>query len=370
MRTKTDPLLFWTIVGLMVLGVLYALSTGGVAELRFGSRTHYFVRQFSWALVSAALMQVVRKEDYRYWNRHVVAYGGAALCAVLLVGVYLADPRSHRWLRAGYIGLQPSEMTKVALVVYLSYELAHTRSSARFPARIAVVVAILTTLVLAADMGTFFVLLAVALAMVWVAGLPARKVMAVIAVLLLATMIGIVSEPYRLARVAVFFQLKPEGTGRLARYLRQSSAPQTGYQVRQSLIAVGSGGVLGRGFNQSRQKLLFLPECQTDFVFSVMAEELGLLGCLTALGGFCVIVWRGLATAMRTRDAFGRYLAVGATLAIGFQALLNISVALGMFPTQGVPLPLLSYGGSSLVVTGVMSGLLLSVAERPEVEPL
>ena len=240
----------------------------------------------------------------------------------------------------------------------------------------AVIVGLVTGAVMIADLGTAIVLVATAAVVFLVAGLEWRYVAVAGAVLSVFLFFAIATKPYRIARIFGFFDpdyssldspmvRSFDPRGELKVWL-QTAAPtrNSDYHLRQSLIAVGSGGPLGRGPMRSRQKLLYLPEAHTDFIFAVLAEELGLWGAILTVGGFLIILWRGLRIYFRTSDDFGKYLALGVTTMIVVQAFMNISVVLGMTPTKGIPLPLISYGGSSLLSTLISLGILQSVGEQ------
>jgi cell division protein FtsW len=232
---------------------------------------------------------------------------------------------------------------------------------------------VLATCVGFGDLGTAIVLVLPAAIVFYVAGLQRKFVAAALAAGLLASLAFVASKPYRMARIIGFFDPDYKVIGyfdpdeRIKKYVNESiTTRDTGYQVRQSKIAVGSGGVLGLGLMQGKQKILYLPEAHTDFIYAVVGEELGLFGCGALLAGFMVILWRGMQLCWITEDPFGRYLALGLTSSIVVQALINMSVVLGMGPTKGIPLPMISAGGSSLLSTLICLGMLLSVSEHSE----
>jgi cell division protein FtsW len=204
----------------------------------------------------------------------------------------------------------------------------------------------------------------------YVAGLERRYFAVALAVALLLATAAVLWKPYRLARIIAFVDPgytmleKLDPSGRTKRYMSESATRDTSYQARQSKIAVGSGGALGLGLMQGKQKILYLPEAHTDFIYAVVGEELGFFGSSAILGGFLIIVWRGLTLCWSAQDDFGRMLALGVTACITIQALINISVVLDMGPTKGIPLPMISAGGSSLLSTLICLGMLLSVSEH------
>jgi len=372
---KTDWTLFGTTIGLTAFGVVILYSASSViAELRFGSPWHFVVRQSLWLVPSLALMMFLKRMHYKKLQSSAVAFAAIGLVVMLLGLVFFVDSAHHRWLRAGPLGLQPSELAKPALVIFLAYFVAwraqaiNTRYTL-YPAALSVGLMILAVVV--ADLGTAVVLGAAATVIFFVAGLH-RRYCAIAALVALAFVaFFIVSKPYRLARVVGYvdpdYKLlsRIDRDGRIERYLHQSlTSRDTSYQSEQSKIAVGAGGVLGAGLMQGKQKLLYLPEAHTDFIYAVVSEELGLFGSAGVLLAFGIIFWRGLRAAQRIPDDFGRYLALGITTVVVVQGFMNISVVLGMMPTKGIPLPLISSGGSSLLSTLASLGILMNVSEH------
>jgi cell division protein FtsW len=288
--------------------------------------------------------------------------------------VYFLDGHAHRWLRLGSVGIQPSEFAKPALILFLAYfvtERAKKINNRRTLFGAFLTVGLLSVCVVVADLGTAVVLVMTAAVVFYVAGLDRKHIRIAILVGLVGVTAAVASKPYRLVRVFGFFD--PDYTTldrfswghRIKDYVQQSSYNRDpGYHVRQSKIAVGSGGVTGLGLMQGKQKLLYLPEAHTDFIYAVVGEELGLVGCGGLLVLFMVLLWRGLRLARKAPDEFGRYLALGVTSMIVAQALMNMSVVLDLAPTKGIPLPMISYGGSSLMSTMLSLGMLLSVSEQ------
>jgi cell division protein FtsW len=270
--------------------------------------------------------------------------------------------------------VQPSELAKPALVIFLAFFVtlrarAINNRYTLIPAALAVGLVIL--MVVLADLGTAVVMGATALVVFLVAGLELRYCLITLAVALVGVAGFIVSKPYRVARIVGYvdpgYHLidRIDRQGKIKAYLRRSlTARDTSYQLEQSKIAVGAGGVLGQGLMQGRQKLLYLPEAHTDFIYAVTAEELGFLGAAGTLLAFLVIFWRGLRASALIQDEFGRYLALGVSTMVVVQALTNMSVVLGMMPTKGIPLPMISFGGSSLLSTLASLGILMNISEH------
>ncbi len=376
MRVRTDWALFLTIVGMVSFGLVFVYSSSSViAEQRYGEPSYFFLlRQTAAAILAFCALMVLAKHDYRRLKSPQWAFTCLGVVLVLLVAVYFADARTHRWLDLGPLNIQPSEFAKPALIVFLAYFVTQRASDINgrhtvLPAAMAMVM--LAGAVIVADLGTAIVLMGTAAAVFFVAGLERRffHIAALVSVILLT--LAVLQKPYRLKRVLDFVdpghrvltRIDPGGV--VLKYASQATVTgDSGYQARQSRIAVGAGGLFGQGLMKGNQKLFYLPEAHTDFILAVVGEELGLFGATLLLAGFVVILWRGFRLYWIALDDFGRYLAVGVTAAVVLQAFVNMSVVLGLGPTKGIPLPLISYGGSSLLSTMVSLGLLLSVSER------
>jgi cell division protein FtsW len=376
-RLRTDWILFLTIVAMVGFGlvILYSASSA-VAELRYHVAPYYFiVRQLGWAAVSFLVLMYFKRMDYRRLNSPAWAFSGLGIVLGLLVVVYFADPRTHRWFKIPGVGsLQPSEFAKPALILFLAYFIArraHIINDRRTLRQALVAIMMLAVMVVVADLGTALVPVITAVLVFWIAGLE-WKYMARVALIGLALVaMAIFSRGYRLGRVIAYVDpdyskiemIDPNGW--IKSYVQRSSAVRdASYQPRQSKIAVGTGGVLGVGLMQGKQKLMFLPDAHTDFIYATIGEELGLWGSTAVIIGFLVILWRGARLFLLARDDFGKYLALGVTLSIVVQAFINMSVVLDMAPTKGFPLPMISFGGSSLLSTLTSLGMLLSVSEH------
>jgi len=375
-RLKTDWILFATVLVMVSFGVLILYSASSImAQLRYGSSWHFVVRQVAWAVVAVFAMMTLKRTNYRKFQTPAVAFGAIGIALLLLASVYVLDAQHHRWLRMGPVGLQPSELAKPALVIFLAFFVtwrARAINNPRYtlvPAALAVGLVILAVVV--ADLGTAVVLGGTAAVVFFVAGLELRYCAIAGAVALIGVGIFIATSPYRLARVVKFFDPefklvnKFDPKGRIKAQLEKSlTTRDTNYQLQQSKIAVGAGGPAGVGLMNGKQKLLYLPEAHTDFIYAVASEELGLIGSVGLLFGFFAIFWRGWRTSLRVNDDFGRYLALGVTTVVVVQGLINMSVVLGMMPTKGIPLPMISAGGSSLLSTLASLGILMNVSEH------
>ena len=374
-QLKTDWILFGTTIAMVTFGVVILYSASSVvAAYKFGSPWHYVIRQSFWIVPSLIAMMLLKRTHYRQLQNPAVAFAAIGLVLMLLLVVFFVDSAHHRWLRLGPVGLQPSELAKPALVVFLAFFVTwraraiNTRYTL-VPAALAVGLVILAGVI--ADLGTAVVLGVTATVVFFVAGLEWRFCLIAAACALVGLAFFIAAQPYRLARVVAFFDRDFKIVGRfdpqghLQQYLHKSlTSRDTGYQAEQSKIAVGAGGPLGAGLMESRQKLLYLPEAHTDFIYAVVSEELGLFGSLGVLLAFGLIFWRGLRAAIRMPDDFGRYLALGVATMVVVQGLMNISVVLGMMPTKGIPLPLVSFGGSSLLINLLGMGVLLNISQH------
>jgi len=375
-RLKTDWILFSAIILMVLFGAVMIYSASSVvAQIRMGSSYYFAVRQLLWIAISVPLLMWMKNVHYRKLQAPGIAFTAMGLVVLLLVIVYFADPRQHRWIRFGpFGGLQPSEFAKPALTLFLAYFIA-LRSRAinsrytLLPAILAV--GVVTVAVVVADLGTAIVLATTAVAVFVVAGLERRYIVIAAIIAAVGACAAVAAKPYRLARVISYidpkFELldKIDTHGWIRSQMKKSiTAKDTNYQAEQAKIAVASGGPVGVGLMQGRQKLFYLPEAHTDTIYAVVGEEFGLFGSMAVLAGFVVILWRGIRATVLIPDDFGRYLALGITTMLVVQAFFNISVVLGMLPTKGIPLPMISFGGSSLLVTLVSLGILLNLSEH------
>ena len=376
-RLKTDWILFLTIVAMVGFGLvmLYSASSA-VAELRYHVAPYYFVvRQIGWAAFSFMVLMYFKRTDYRRMNSPTWAFSGLGIVLTLLVLVYFADPRQHRWFKLAGVGsFQPSEFAKPALILFLAYFIArraHIINDRRTLKQALVAILMLAFMVVVADLGTALVPVITAVLVFWIAGLEWRYMARIVAIGVLLVAVAIGSKGYRLGRIIAYVDpdysklelVDPHGA--IKSYIQRStSVRDASYQPRQSKIAVGTGGIFGVGLMQGKQKLMFLPDAHTDFIYATVGEELGLWGSTAVIIGFLVILWRGARLFVLARDDFGKYLALGVTLSVVVQAFINMSVVLDMAPTKGFPLPLISFGGSSLLSTLTSLGMLLSVSEH------
>jgi cell division protein FtsW len=358
-KLQADEWLFAGVVALALFGVIMVYSASAVvAASENHSQSYYVVRQGVWTLIGLGAMYVGMRFDYGLLRNAKLSYALLGLTAVLLVAVFAFPPinGARRWIRLAGFSLQPSEISKLALAIFLARFLerraGHEGDLWRTFVPAVFVTGVLALLVVAEpDLGTSLMLAVVCTAMLFTAGARLKHMALAAAPALVGVSGLLLFVPWRLKRVLVFLDpwADPQGSG---------------YQVVQSLLAVGSGGVHGLGFTEGRQKMFFLPFAHSDFIFAVVSEELGLFGALAVVALFGLFLWRGMRAALRAPDRFGMLLGIGIVTSIVAQALFNMSVVLSMLPTKGIPLPFISYGGSSLVPTLFSVGVLLNISQQ------
>ncbi|HUQ95597.1 MAG TPA: putative peptidoglycan glycosyltransferase FtsW [Bryobacteraceae bacterium] len=374
-QLKTDRILFSTIVLMVCFGLVMVYSASSVtAGVRFQNAQHFLIRQMGWAAAAFAVLMYFKRKDYRTLSAPTWAFAPLGIIMALLVVAYFRDPRAHRWLNIGSVGIQPSEFAKPALVVFLAWFMTrrvHAINTRYTIGPAALALGVLAGSIISADMGSAAVLMATAGAIFFVAGLQPRYFAMAMAAGLVVSSLAILAKPYRILRVTGYFDPENkilnviDSKGWLKSHSDKSLASRdVEYQGRQSRIAVGSGGVLGVGLMKSKQKIFFLPEAHNDFMFAIIGEELGLWGAIAVLMGFLVIFYRGIRLYWTVPDDFGRFLALGVSVLVLVQALIHMSVVLELVPNKGIPLPMISYGGSSLLTTLTSFGILLSVSDH------
>jgi cell division protein FtsW len=354
-----DPYLYGIPIALTLFGLLMVYSASSVISLsQHGHPYHYLLRQAIAAVIGFAAMSALMFVPYSIYRHRWVSGILLGVTVALLAAVLLLPPVQgvRRWLPLGPLNAQPSEIAKVTVIIFLAAFLDRQRLRLTSFRRtllpcLAVVGQVALLVALEPDLGTCALLLLTSLLVLFMGGVPYRQIAAVGAVCLLAVGALALSADYRMARLVSFLDPEADPQG-------------AGFQTRQSLLAISSGGLTGRSLGEGQQKHFFLPEPHTDFIFSVIAEEAGLVGTLMVLAGFAAILWRGLRAAARAPDRLGSLLAAGLTLTLGVGALVNIAVALALLPTKGLPLPFLSYGGSCLVMSLAATGILLNVSQH------
>ncbi len=358
-KLKSDRVLFITTILLVGLSVVMVYSASAVVMMEKFQRPYLFLtKQAMWATLGIALLGIVMRVDYHHYRNQTVIWTALGCVGLALVAVLFAPPVNHarRWFALGGLGIQPSELAKLAAIFFIADTLdrrMHRINEVQYsllPIGI-VVGAMLGLILLEPDFGTSVSLALIAVTMIFAAGLNYRYIVGAALCLLPAAAFLVMGSAYRRQRVLTFLDPSRDPLG-------------AGFQVIQSTIAVGTGGVFGKGLMNGVQKLFYLPEPHTDFIYSVISEELGLIGATAVVICFGVITWRGLRVALRAPDTFGAFLALGVTTMMAVQAFFNISVALGLLPTKGIPLPFLSFGGSSLLINMLGMGILLNVSQQ------
>jgi cell division protein FtsW len=360
-RVSVDRVLFIVTLLLVFIGLVMVFSASAVmAKEKYHSGYFFLLRQMGWAIAGFIAMMIGMRIDYKRLKHPAVVFSMLGLTTVMLISVFFLDRahNTHRWIHFGGFSFQPSELAKPVLILFLAFFLENrTRSmddwrNTLIPAVIPTIVFV-GLIVFQPDLGTAIACAAITGCILFVAGLRFRYLGYAFLASLLPLYFLIFHVAYRRDRILAFLNPYSDPQGR-------------GFHIIQSLIAVSTGGLTGVGLMEGKEKLFYLPEPHTDFIFSVLGEELGLVGCLVVVLLFATLLWRGIRTALDTQDMFGRFLAVGITSMVVVQAFINISVVLGLMPTKGIPLPLISYGGSSLFITLACVGVLLNVTKQAE----
>ncbi len=357
-KLQIDKWLFSATTGLALFGVVMVYSASAViAQQENHSQFHYVLKQTLWTSIGFLAMFIAMRFDYQNLNRRWIVYGSLILTILLLVAVFGFSPvnGARRWIKLRGFSIQPSEIAKLVLALFLARFLqkrAGDESSFwRTFLPCFIVLGVIAGLVAKEpDLGTALMLAIIGFTICFAAGLRPRHLVYAVVPALLYVGKMLIFTPFRMKRLSAFIDPWADSQG-------------TGYQVVQSLIAVGSGGSHGLGFAQGKQKLLFLPFPHSDFIFAVVGEELGLVGALIIVFVFAIFLWRGVRAALHAPDRFGMFLGIGVVVSIVAQALLNMSVVLALLPTKGIPLPFISYGGSSIVPTLAGVGILLNISQ-------
>lgn len=358
-KLKPDKLLFLATLALLSASVIMVYSASALLAMdRYERPYHFLLRQVSWAVMGFGLLWSVMRIDYRRLRRPAVLWTAIGVTTLALVAVLYGEPinGTRRWFGIAGFGVQPSELAKIALIVFVAAHLERRLERGDDILYALLPVGVLTAgfaglILLQPDFSTAFAVVVIVAAMVFAAGLGYRYVIGAALVLAPALYAVLASAPYRRRRLLAFLDPWADPLG-------------DGFQIIQSQIAVGTGGVVGHGLMRGVQKLHFLPEPHTDFIYAVIAEETGLIGATVVLACFAIITWRGLHVASNAPDRFGAFLAVGLTTMVAMQAFLNMSVVLGLMPTTGIPLPFVSAGGSSLLIGLIGMGILLNVSQH------
>ena len=354
---RLDPWLLGAVMALTALGLVMVYSASAItAQDKLGDAFYFFKRQLAAAGAGLLMMALALRIGYRKLARlayPLLILAILALVAVLIPGVGRVVGGARRWIRLGVFSLQPAELAKIVWVIYLAYSLAKKREKVRifsvgFLPHLVLCGGLIALCMKQPDFGSSIALLLLLFVMLFAAGAKVSYLVGSVLVALPLAYHAVVSSPYRWKRIIAFLEPWENRHG-------------VGYQVAESLMSIGSGGLWGLGLGDSRQKLFFLPEAHTDFIFSIIGEELGLIGVLLVVVLYGIIAWRGTRAALRASEPFGQFLALGLTTLICFQAVVNMAVAMGLLPTKGLTLPFISYGGSSLMLLLGAAGVLLSV---------
>ena len=358
-RVNVDRWLFTVTLLLVFIGLVMVFSASAVmAKQKFATPYYFVERQLLFAAIGVVLMWFLKGVDYRKYKQPVAVFGFLAVTTVLLIAVFFVHGShgARRWLYLGPVSLQPSELAKPAIILFLAYFL-ELRQKMMGDIRRTVLpalapLAVFCVLIMAQpDLGTTIACVLIAATMLWVAGVNWKIFAYPVPALPVVFYVFVWRVKFRHDRILA--------------YINPFSDPQgRGFHIIQSLIAVGTGGITGLGLMEGKQKLFYLPEPHTDFIFAVTAEEWGLLGSLFVVTLFVIFCYRGLRAAALTKDVFARYLAMGITAMVVIQAFFNISVVLALMPTKGIPLPFISYGGTSLAMTLASVGVLLNITQQ------
>jgi cell division protein FtsW len=361
-KANSDRPLFITANVLAIFGLLMVYSASSVvaSTQHDGMSAYFFVRQLIYAAVGYLLMVVLMNVDYHVWQRKklISILVVASAASLVFVRTQPAVNGAHRWLRYGMFSFQPSEIAKLVLLIFISaYLHQHESEINRFGSRLfpcLVVVLLFTGLIaIEPDFGQAVCLMLIIAVLLFIAGISWKYVTAAIVVGLPLLYFAVLLFPYRFQRILAFLDRTHEPLG-------------SGWQISQSLTAVGSGGLLGLGLGAGKQKLFFLPEAPSDFIFAVIGEEIGLIGSIAVCFAFLFFFYRGMKIALKAPDRFGFYLGMGITLMVVMQAFINMSMVLALMPTKGIALPFISQGGSSLLLSLMATGVLLNISNYVE----
>jgi cell division protein FtsW len=358
-KLRPDWVLFIIALTLVIFGVVMVFSSSAaMAMWKYENPNYFSFKQIMAAVFGLALMFIIMKVDYHLYRKPAVVFSVLSMSVAMLVVVYFlsTNRNTHRWIQISPFSFQPSELAKLALIFFLAYFLEKRKeqiNNFQFTlAPVAIIVGLVSILIAyEPDLGTAIALLLTVCVLVFVAGVDLKWFAAPIALSVPVFYFMVYLVPWRWDRIIAFLHPEFDPLG-------------DNYQINQSLVSVGSGGVFGLGYMEGRHKVFFLPDAHTDFIFAVVGEELGLIGACAVLLMFLVFLWRGLRTSAKAPDRFGFYLALGITTMVCVQAFINMSVVLALVPTKGIPLPFLSYGGSSFVVMLAAVGILLNVSQQ------
>lgn len=355
-----DQILLVTTLSLVALGlVMIFIASNVMAQSQYQDPYYFVKRQVFYSLLGLGALLLGRKinyHNYKRWVYHILFISLLSLVLVFAPGIGGKVRGAARWLRLGPLTLQPSEFAKLAMVIFLAYSLARKQEKMKYFA-----IGFLPHMVVAGlfialigkepDFGTAITLAAIVFTMLFVGGTRLTHILLCLGACIPLAVLLVLRDPKKFSRILSFMDPWKHGQ-------------DVGYQLKQSLLAIGSGGFWGLGPGQSRAKLFYLPDAHTDFILAIFSEEMGFWGVLLVLALFAIVVSRGLRLSLKAPDTFGAYLALGLTLLIGLPAVINMGVVSGIFPTKGLSLPLLSYGGSGLLVNLLAVGILLNISSQ------
>ncbi len=354
---KYDKILFYSILILSIFGILMIYSSSYIwAEYKFNDPIKYFKNQTIFFLIGIAIMNIVSKIDYKkYKNKANIVFSVCffLLILVLIPGIGSVRNGSRSWFGIGGFGIQPSEFMKIALIIFTAKYLEKIKHI-NFKTVLPIFLVTLITfgvIMLQPDFGTGVIILMTTIGLLFISGLNMSFFIKGGIIGIIGVIILILIAPYRMDRITSFINPWKDPLG-------------TGFQIIQSLYSIGPGGLLGQGFGGSIQKHFYLPEPQTDFIFSIISEEFGFLGIIIVTILFVTIIWRGIKISINSKDLFSKYLSFGIIFSLSFQTILNLMVVVGLIPVTGVTLPFLSYGGSSLLVSMAGMGILLNIGRN------
>ena len=340
------------------IGTIMIYSSSGVYAMReLGDKTYFLNRHLFFLFVGLILMMGAMAIDYRElrpWAKPLIIVAVVLLVLVLIPGIGKASYGARRWFKVGALSFQPSELAKLAMLIYMSDFLARKQTKVSefwngFVPPVLVLGVMCLLIIKQPDLGNCVLIAGMVITLLYVAGGELKHIGLLVLAALPFLYVLVVHVPYRWARIVAFLNPWEDSKG-------------IGFQLTQSQIALGSGGLFGVGLGKSAPKLFYLPAAHTDFIFSIIGEELGLAGTLAVLAMFVAFIWQGARLAKRVTDPFGHYLAVGIVAMLGLQAVVNIGVSIGALPTKGLPLPFISYGGSALIFNMIAVGLLLNIS--------
>jgi len=357
-KTTPDFILVIVILALLSLGLIMVYSASAVwADYRFDDSFYFAKRQLIFAIIGLIAMFFIMNIDYwtwRSWSKVILITCFVLLITVLIPGIGNVRNGSRSWIGVGAFSIQPSEFMKLAMIIYLAKFLSENQKNITsfqkgLVPSLGLVFTAFALIMLQPDLGTGTVMVGTCLLMIFVSGARIAHFVG-LGLLGLAGFVGLIaSAPYRIKRITAFLDPWEDPLG-------------SGFQTIQSLYAIGPGGLFGLGLGQSRQKFFYLPEPQTDFIFAILAEELGFIGGAFVLLLFALLLWRGIRTALSAPDLYGSFLAVGIISMVAFQVIINIGVVTNLIPVTGITLPFFSYGGSSLTLMLMAMGILLNIS--------